>query len=181
MRAQATDEERRAVATHLIDNGTSHQALEDQVDALWSELQSRHDAIDCFGDILGQHRLVPTPRGERNLQSLYLEDVLVPAMDSVPVRPAARTRYEPRGAAPAPERFGMVDAYSGQIAYVDEILGRLPAVDPLTRGILSEHKADLIHNWNTDYEAEEKLREEALHWIRRQLPSPDSRSNQRLR
>jgi dephospho-CoA kinase len=44
MRAQATDEQRRAIATHLIDNGTSHQALEDQVDALWSDLQSRYDA-----------------------------------------------------------------------------------------------------------------------------------------
>jgi hypothetical protein len=38
-------------------------------------------------------------RGERNLQSLYLEDVLVPAVDSVPVRPAPRARHEPRGAA----------------------------------------------------------------------------------
>ena len=42
MRAQATDEERRAVATHLIDNGTDHQALITQVDALWLDLQSRH-------------------------------------------------------------------------------------------------------------------------------------------
>ena len=42
MRAQATDEERRAVATHLIDNGTHHEALVAQVDALWSDLQSRH-------------------------------------------------------------------------------------------------------------------------------------------
>jgi len=38
-------------------------------------------------------------RGERNLQSLYLEDVLVPAVDSVPVRPSPRTRYELRNAA----------------------------------------------------------------------------------
>ena len=41
MRAQATDEERRAVATHLIDNGTDHGALTSQVDALWTDLQSR--------------------------------------------------------------------------------------------------------------------------------------------
>ena len=42
MRAQATDEERRAVATHLIDNSTDQAALEAQVDALWTDLQSRH-------------------------------------------------------------------------------------------------------------------------------------------
>ena len=30
-------------------------------------------------------------RGERNLPSIYLEDVLVPPVDSVPVRPAPRT------------------------------------------------------------------------------------------
>ncbi len=42
MRAQATDEERRAVATHLIDNSSDQAALEAQVDALWTDLQSRH-------------------------------------------------------------------------------------------------------------------------------------------
>jgi dephospho-CoA kinase len=42
MKAQATDEQRRAVATHLIDNGTDHDALVAQVDALWTDLQSRH-------------------------------------------------------------------------------------------------------------------------------------------
>ena len=42
MRAHATDEERRAVATHLIDNSTDQAALEAQVDALWTDLQSRH-------------------------------------------------------------------------------------------------------------------------------------------
>lgn len=42
MRAQATDEERRAVATHLIDNSTDQAALEAQVDALWTDLQTRH-------------------------------------------------------------------------------------------------------------------------------------------
>jgi dephospho-CoA kinase len=44
MQAQATDEERRAVATHLLDNGGDHDALVAQVDALWSDLQSRHAA-----------------------------------------------------------------------------------------------------------------------------------------
>ena len=44
MRAQATDEERRAVATHLIDNGTDQAALVTQVDALWTDLQTRHTA-----------------------------------------------------------------------------------------------------------------------------------------
>ena len=42
MRAQATDEQRRAVATHLLDNGTHPEALESQVAELWSDLQSRH-------------------------------------------------------------------------------------------------------------------------------------------
>ena len=37
-------------------------------------------------------------RGERNLQSIYLEDILEPPVDSVPVRPAPRTVTEPRGA-----------------------------------------------------------------------------------
>ena len=44
MRAQATDEERRAVATHVIDNSADHDALVTHVDALWSDLQSRHAA-----------------------------------------------------------------------------------------------------------------------------------------
>ena len=35
-------------------------------------------------------------RGERNLQSLYLEDILAPAVDSVTVRPAPHTRHELR-------------------------------------------------------------------------------------
>jgi ATP-dependent helicase/DNAse subunit B len=38
-------------------------------------------------------------RGERNLQSIYLEDVLQPAVDSVPVRPVPRSLPEPRGTA----------------------------------------------------------------------------------
>ncbi|MEO6467899.1 MAG: dephospho-CoA kinase [Acidimicrobiia bacterium] len=44
MRAQATDEERRTVATHLIDNSTDEAALVAQVDTLWTDLQSRHTA-----------------------------------------------------------------------------------------------------------------------------------------
>ena len=44
MRAQATDAERRAVATHLIDNGTDQAALVTQVDALWTDLQTHHTA-----------------------------------------------------------------------------------------------------------------------------------------
>src|SRR6478609_9054836 len=43
MKAQATDEERRAVATHLIDNGADPEALVAQVDALWSDLTARHE------------------------------------------------------------------------------------------------------------------------------------------
>ncbi len=39
MAAQATDEERRAVATHLLDNGGTREELATQVDALWAELQ----------------------------------------------------------------------------------------------------------------------------------------------
>ena len=42
MRAQATDEERRAVATHLLDNGADHDALVAQVDTLWADLQTMH-------------------------------------------------------------------------------------------------------------------------------------------
>jgi dephospho-CoA kinase len=40
MAAQATDEERRAVATHLIENSGDLATLEAQVDRLWSDLQS---------------------------------------------------------------------------------------------------------------------------------------------
>jgi dephospho-CoA kinase len=37
MRTQATDEQRRAVATHLLDNSGDLSALYSQVDALWDE------------------------------------------------------------------------------------------------------------------------------------------------
>ncbi|MDQ1433089.1 MAG: dephospho-CoA kinase [Actinomycetota bacterium] len=40
MSAQATDDERRAVATHLVDNGGDLEHLARQVDAIWDELCS---------------------------------------------------------------------------------------------------------------------------------------------
>jgi ATP-dependent helicase/DNAse subunit B len=58
-------------------------------------------------------------RGERNLQSLYLEDVLEPAVDSVPVRPAPRSRHEPRG----PAQIGAPDL----LEYLRTRTGRLSA------------------------------------------------------
>jgi dephospho-CoA kinase len=39
MAMQATDEERRAVATWVLDNGGDRAALERQVDAIWPELE----------------------------------------------------------------------------------------------------------------------------------------------
>lgn len=41
MEAQATDAERRAVATHVLDNSGDRDALEEQVDRLWDELARR--------------------------------------------------------------------------------------------------------------------------------------------
>jgi dephospho-CoA kinase len=41
MAAQATDEERRKVATWLLDNGADVASLEQQVDAIWPELAAR--------------------------------------------------------------------------------------------------------------------------------------------
>jgi len=35
---QATDEERRAIATHLVDNSGDREQLESQVDAIWKDL-----------------------------------------------------------------------------------------------------------------------------------------------
>jgi dephospho-CoA kinase len=43
MAAQASDEERRAMATYLIDNGGDLAALEAQVDAVWHDLERRRD------------------------------------------------------------------------------------------------------------------------------------------
>jgi dephospho-CoA kinase len=43
MAAQATDGERRAVATHLLDNSGTREELEAQVDAVWQDLK-RHAA-----------------------------------------------------------------------------------------------------------------------------------------
>jgi dephospho-CoA kinase len=44
MAAQATDEQRRAVATHLVDNSGDLAALTAAVDAVWRDLESRHAA-----------------------------------------------------------------------------------------------------------------------------------------
>jgi dephospho-CoA kinase len=44
MAAQASDEERRAIATYVLDNAGDLAALEHQVDDLWSDLERRHRA-----------------------------------------------------------------------------------------------------------------------------------------
>jgi dephospho-CoA kinase len=44
MAAQASDEERRAVATHVVDNAGDLDALTAAVDEIWADLQSRHTA-----------------------------------------------------------------------------------------------------------------------------------------
>jgi dephospho-CoA kinase len=41
MAAQATDEDRRKIATHLIDNSGDRAALERQVDEIWPDLERR--------------------------------------------------------------------------------------------------------------------------------------------
>ncbi len=43
MAAQATDEERRAVATHLLDNGGTREELEAQVEVVWADLLANRD------------------------------------------------------------------------------------------------------------------------------------------
>ena len=42
MAAQASDERRRAVATHLVDNAGDLESLERQVDSIWVDLERRH-------------------------------------------------------------------------------------------------------------------------------------------
>jgi dephospho-CoA kinase len=44
MAAQATDDERRAVATWVLDNGGDVAALERQVDDIWPELAAKAKA-----------------------------------------------------------------------------------------------------------------------------------------
>ena len=44
MAAQATDEQRRAIATHLLDNGGDRDHLEAQVETLWTELHAKAQA-----------------------------------------------------------------------------------------------------------------------------------------
>jgi dephospho-CoA kinase len=44
MAAQATDEQRRAVATHLLDNGGTRDELATQINDLWAELERLRDA-----------------------------------------------------------------------------------------------------------------------------------------
>src|SRR5262245_18914416 len=39
---QATDEERRAIATHLVDNSGDRAALDAQIDAIWQDLRRLH-------------------------------------------------------------------------------------------------------------------------------------------
>ena len=45
MAAQATDEERRAVATHLVDNGGDLDSLRRQVDAIWADIVARPEPL----------------------------------------------------------------------------------------------------------------------------------------
>ncbi len=49
MAAQATDEQRRAVATELLDNNGSREALAAQVGALWQRLEARRAAAASGG------------------------------------------------------------------------------------------------------------------------------------
>jgi dephospho-CoA kinase len=46
MAAQASDEERRAIATHVIDNSGSHADLEPQVDKVWADLVQRNESLE---------------------------------------------------------------------------------------------------------------------------------------
>jgi dephospho-CoA kinase len=42
MSAQAGDEDRRKIATHVVDNSGDRASLERQIDELWADLQRRH-------------------------------------------------------------------------------------------------------------------------------------------
>jgi len=42
MAAQASDEDRRAVATFVVDNSGDRDDLADQVDEVWAELERMH-------------------------------------------------------------------------------------------------------------------------------------------
>ena len=42
MAAQAGDEERRKIATHVVDNASDRADLERQIDEVWADLQRRH-------------------------------------------------------------------------------------------------------------------------------------------
>ncbi len=49
MAKQATDEQRRAVATHLVDNSGDRARLETQVERIWAELSAIRDAREAEG------------------------------------------------------------------------------------------------------------------------------------
>jgi dephospho-CoA kinase len=49
MAAQATDDERRAVATHLVDNGGDLDALAAQIDTIWADLLTRVPPVPDAG------------------------------------------------------------------------------------------------------------------------------------
>ena len=66
-------------------------------------------------------------RGERNLPSIYLEDLLQPPVDSLPVRPAPRSLPEPRSAPRIAAQIAAGDLLdflrrkqSGELALTDE-------------------------------------------------------------
>jgi dephospho-CoA kinase len=48
--AQASDEQRRELATHLVDNSGDLAALEAQVDTLWTDLLERKAGVDAKAD-----------------------------------------------------------------------------------------------------------------------------------
>lgn len=50
MNAQASDEDRRTIATHIIDNSGDHAALERQIDEIWPELQAAAVAANRKGE-----------------------------------------------------------------------------------------------------------------------------------